>query len=560
MLLVDVLLIAALAVFIVVWWWQQCPARSAVLLATAAIALIVGLIAVLDDRWQAGAGGVVACIMLFALLLGRWRRKASRGLPFISGTLFVLLGAITVAVLVLFPVFPLTEPTGEYRVGVRTFQLRDASRLGVFRARADEPRRLLVRVWYPAADVANLKRRQYFSEQEAQTTARDRGASFGFPSLFTYLKHVRTNSYEDAPLLTGASRLPVIFYSHGYTSFLGQHTALMEDLASHGYVVFSVQHTFDSGSTVFPNGDVAPVDPAMIEDLRQAYAEGPPASQVRALTATALDDRLDGQLQNRVDAIGRGSRTVVQSAAVWVADRIFVHDQLQKETVPESIADIVAASDFASVGEMGMSFGGSTAGAVCMIDRRCASGVNLDGWDIHFTAFDAQIPVPFMMLHSDLGNFYRLVGASAAGELRSYNEFSYEKIAAAGARDDVYRLQLNGAQHSGLSDFSLFIRRPLRDSLFGKAPSRVLIGAQRELVRGFFDRHLRGMAGSFPQPQMAAYEGWVSRVDNTSLRGWWAAKTDAERSSIEGRIAEVGGAAAHAGAPPSVSATASNGF
>ena len=71
-----------------------------------------------------------------------------------------------------------------------------------------------------------------------------------------------------------------------------------------------------------------------------------------------------------------------------------LHDRLQQEAVPESVADIVAMSDLTRVGEMGMSFGGSTAGAVCMVDRRCAAGINLDGWDIHFNAFDADVPAP----------------------------------------------------------------------------------------------------------------------------------------------------------------------
>lgn len=556
MLFTDIVLVGALAVFVAAWLLRRFPARSIVLFVSALTALMAGVIGLVDDRWQTCVGVAAACIMLVALLVSRWRRKVSGGAPLVSGALFLLLGAAALAALVMFPVSPLPTPTGEHRVGVRTFELSDTSRLGVFHARADEPRRLLVRVWYPAADVANLKRRQYFSQQEAQTTARGAGTTLGFPRLFTYLKHVRTSSYEDAPLLARASRLPAILYSHGYTSFLGQHTTLMDDLASHGYVVFSVQHTFDSAATVFPNGDVLPVDPGMLEDLRTAQADGHDSPQIRALTAKSLDDRLAGHVQNRSRAIERSERTTVRSAATWVADRLFVHDRLQTGAVPANVADIVAGTDFSRVGEMGMSFGGSTSGAICMIDARCGAGVNLDGWDIHFTAFNADIPVPFLMLHSDLENFYRYVGAALDGELRSYNEFSYERIATAGSRADVYRLQLAGAQHAGLSDFSLFVRRPLRDALFGTAPADVLIGAQREVVRGFFDRYLRGATNGFPQLQMAAYEGWISRLDDSTLRGWWAAKTEAERASLEERIENVRRAANTAGAS-GMSSTAS---
>ncbi len=67
-----------------------------------------------------------------------------------------------------------------------------------------------------------------------------------------------------------------------------------------------------------------------------------------------------------------------RSLPIWLADRLFVHDRLQAGEVPPNVADLVAASDFSHVGEMGMSFGGSTTGAVCMVDKRCAAAVNLD--------------------------------------------------------------------------------------------------------------------------------------------------------------------------------------
>src|SRR5690606_37753809 len=149
----------------------------------------------------------------------------------------------------LFPVNPLPKPSGQYAVGVRAFEISDASRLGVFLAKPDEPRRLLVRVWYPAQDVSGLKPAPYFTEAETTSTARSLGGMVGFPEFFTYVSHVTTNSYPDAPLLEGATNLPTVFYSHGYTSFLQQNTVLMEELASHGYVVFSVQHTYDSSFT-----------------------------------------------------------------------------------------------------------------------------------------------------------------------------------------------------------------------------------------------------------------------------------------------------------------------
>jgi predicted dienelactone hydrolase len=348
------------------------------------------------------------------------------------------------------------------------------------------------------------------------------------------VKHVRTNSYEDAPLLPGAQRLPVILYSHGYTSFLSQNTALMEDLASHGYVVFSLQHTYDSSTTVFPNGDIAPADPELFK-AAPGPEEPEPRPQVQALIGKTLDERLEGYLRMREAAL-RGSGRLLRSGPVWLADRTFLHDQLQKGAVPPAVREIVAASALDRVGEMGMSFGGATAGTICLTDPRCAAGINLDGGDFPFQGFAVDMPVPFLMFHSDLANVYRGVGAKPQGRLHSFNEFSYESFPAAGTHANVYRTQLRGAQHLGLSDFSRFVRRPLRDPLFGTTPSKVLIGAQNDVVRGFFDRHLRGQPNGFPQAQLAAYAGWLSPVEGDGIRTWWAAKPESERLAIEARV------------------------
>src|SRR5690606_19441373 len=98
----------------------------------------------------------------------------------------------------------------------------------------------------------------------------------------------------------------------------------------------------------------------------------------------------------------------------------------------------------------------------------------------------------------------------------------------AGTRSDVLRVQLKGAQHLGLSDFSLFVRRPLRDPLFGTTPTKLMIGAQNAFVRGFFDRYLKGVASEFPAPEEKTYAGWVTPVaGGGEVQRWWAAKSEA---------------------------------
>lgn len=552
MTLVDVLLLAALAGFVAVWWLRGLRGRRALLWGLAGAALLLGLWGVIDDRWQDGVGALAALVFLAVLLVNHLRKAPQRtGRPWISGVLFGLLAVAALAAIWSFPVSALPRPGGPDPVGVRSFELDDASRPGVLLAKAGEPRRLLVRVWYPARAVEGAKPVRYFSEKEADTTATGLGALIGFPPFFTYAKHVTTHGFADAPLAAGPTRRPVVFYSHGYTSFLSQNTALMEHLASHGYIVFSVQHTYDSSPTVFPNGDVAPADPALAEmaKAKTAAEKAGEVAQRQALGGATLDARLDGYLRTRELAQAGTNDRLLKSGETWAADRIFVHDQLQRGAVPPAIREIAAAGDLTRVGEMGMSFGGATTGTVCMRDRRCAAGINLDGGDFPFQAFGAEIPVPFLMFHSDVAGIARQLKVPVPKTPRSFNEFSYETFATAGTRRDIYRVYLKGSAHLGISDFPLFMRRPARDPIFGTTPAKVAIGAQNDFVRGFFDKHLRGVARDYPRAELKRYRRWVAPLKVDEVRTWWASKSELERGRIMTRVLRARGPTPETAAP-----------
>ncbi|HOY78134.1 MAG TPA: hypothetical protein PLN33_10025 [Hyphomonadaceae bacterium] len=538
MILTDILLIAALAVFVIVWWVRAIPARRWILIASALAAIVIGVYGYIDDRWQDAGGAIVGAFFLLGLggvvLKNRLTRTdRTGGVPWLTGIPIAVGLAATVALIHEFPINPLPRPSGEYPVGVRTFEIDDTSRPGVFAAKPDEPRRLLVRVWYPAGDVSGLKPAPYFTPLETKSTAQSIGALVGFPPFFTYVRHVATNSYTDAPLLPGATNLPVIIYSHGYTSHLAQNTVLMEELASHGYIAYSIQHTYDSSSTAFPNGDVAPMDTTLVETA-SAGADRP--TQADALGGDTLDKRINGLLAYQEYALKVGSRIAAQSTKVWMADRLFLHDTLQKNP-PQAIAEIARAGNLAKVGELGMSFGGAIAGEICMYDTRCAAGVNMDGGNFPFSATNADEPVPFLMLHSDPSYLYRGydLPVPATGP-RSFNEFSYERIATAGSRPDVYRVSIRDTQHLGISDFSLFVGDTVKGAIFGDAPSATMVNAQNDFILGFLDKHMRGKASDYPAKELARFNGAVVSIPNGDLAPWWNAKPEAERAALEARI------------------------
>ena len=538
MILTDILLIAALAVFVIVWWVRAIPGRRWILIASALAAIAIGIYGYVDDRWQDIGGAFIGAVFLLGLGAVVLKNRITRtdrtgGVPWLSGIPIAIGLAATVALIHEFPINPLPKPSGEYAVGVRTFEIDDTSRPGVFAAKPDEPRRLLVRVWYPAGDVAGRQPAPYFTRAETNSTAQSLGALVGFPPFFTYVRHVTTNSYTDAPLLPGAANLPVVIYSHGYTSHLNQNTVLMEELASHGYIAYSIQHTYDSSSTAFPNGDVAPIDPKLFEVMSD---ESSRPSQEDAIGGDNLDKRLDALLSFQEYALKNGDRIAIQSTKVWMADRIFLHDTLQKSP-PDNVAEIARAGNLAKVGELGMSFGGAIAGELCMYDTRCAAGVNMDGGNFPFSATNANEPVPFLMLHSDTSYIYQQFDrpVPVTGP-RSFNEFSYERIATAGSRPDVYRIGIKNSRHLGISDFGLFVGDTVKAPLFGDAPGATMVSAQNAFILGFLDKHMRGKASDYPAKQLADFAGAVAVVPLSDVAPWWNAKPETERAALEARI------------------------
>lgn len=522
MLVTDILLIGALAILLVAWWWRALSSRSSILIAAAIFAVGIGLIGVMNDRWQAGVGAVVGVVFLLTLLINKLRNAKRRtGVPYISGTLFSLLALFAFLMIYWFPIRNLPAPTGEHAVGVRDFELVDSDRKGVLMAGPEDPRRLLVRVWYPAGDVDGFKRRNYYSKLEKDTSAEWLGGGVGLPWLLKYMVHAKTNSYDNAPLLAGADNLPTVIFSHGYMGIAGQNTVLMEELASHGYAVYSVQHTYESGATVFPDGSVAETDPNLIKDVLAGMSgDDITASTTEAFAGETFEKRLAGQISMREIATASGSRLVTKSGPMWVADRIFVHDALERGDAPDVVADIAAASNFQNTGQMGMSFGGSTTGAVCLVDRRCAAMVNLDGGDYH-TPVNVNMPAPFLVLSSDFQTMVAGMVGDENVDAHGPNNFFYERPETTNLREDVYRLKVNGSAHLGVTDLTWFMRRPLRNSLFGTVDDTAMLAIQNDFVRGFFDKHLKGVTNDFPNAEYTKHDKWVEPVETATLRKWW---------------------------------------
>nr|AKB95178.1 carboxylic ester hydrolase [uncultured bacterium] len=503
-------------------------------------AFVAAAIGVAQGRWQAAVGGSVALLMLLCLILRSRRTRAAKRRPWFTTLLFLLGSAIAYVPLYVLPVFDIPEPTGPHFIGVRTFELTDSDRLGVLDAASDQPRRMLVRAWYPAERTGKSPM-PYTTAAEQRVTFAGLATQIGMPSFFfSHLPLVRTNGYENVPVISSETPLPVVIFGHGYGSYLAQNTVLMEELASHGYLVISISHPYDAAPIKFSDGSVIetsnePSQEALDDQGRPIIRKG----QKELFVGETYDDRHQGLIDYQDELKSIDSR-MLRSAAAWLDDRMFVTEALAAGKVPSAVADVIAKGDFSRIAHVGMSFGGSTSAGAAYEDPRCVAAVNLDGGDYYFKSINQDIPVPLLMLHSDWRVFADIFGDGRPADLTfAFNDFSYERHAQAGQREDVYRLRVDNVQHIGISDYPLMLRQPLSGLLVGSIDPDAMMRIINDFVRGFLDRHLRELNNGFPETEFATHANDVVRHDATAVRHWWAAKTPIEAATLEQLLADT---------------------
>lgn len=540
MLISDTMMMLCLLAFCGGWFVGKGKPVPAWMWLVAVAALIAAAIGMMQGRWQAAIGGCLALLMLLCLV-GRTRRK-----KLVTGKAFVstigLIGATGAAYfpLYLMPVFELPKPSGPHPVGVCTFALDDLSRAGIMEAGDDETRRILLRAWYPAEQPGELKQ-PYASPAELDVTFAGLANQIGMPSFFfSHLKLVKSNSYENAKVLSGDTQLPVVFFSHGYLSYAAQNSVLMEMLASHGYLVIAVSHPYDAAPVLFPDGSVIrPPDDALKPTLNKDGTPVIPQSQNQFFAGATYDDRFNGMLDYFSELHEEDNR-LLRSAAVWRDDRLWVAETLAAGGAPLQVREVIERGDYSRLAHIGMSFGGSTAGALGYEDPRCVAAVNLDGGDYHHTPVNRDSPVPLLMFHSDWRYFGELFGDENPMDANyGFNDFSYESYAQAGQSEHVYRLRVNDVRHIGISDYPLMLRAPLSSMMVGSIEPNAMMEIINDFVLGFLDRHLRGVKIDFPQTQFAKHADHVVPHDASGVRNWWQGKTSDERASLENRLADA---------------------
>lgn len=403
--------------------------------------------------------------------------KASRWA--LAGALSGLLWWVpAIALPALLPVFELPEPTGSFAVGATSFHFVDVSREEAITSDPADKRELLVRVWYPADPPAGARTRPYW--EEAHTFGSALAGSIGMPAfLFDHLALVDTHSYGDAPLAADEPSYPVLVFSHGYyPGFASQNTVQMEELASHGYVVFSIAHSYETLVTVYPNGDIVHYS----EERGVAVdEEGRRTAAVMEQYEEATDDVVRQDLWRRYL---EASDLLQESISIWTDDTLFVMDELEK--LNSRNVRFAGRLDLSRLGIWGMSFGGATAGQVCLVDSRCRAGINLDGLQYGNLYDGGVVTQPFMIMYSDPNE--------------GMNDFMVDR-----ATNTTYRITVAGTMHFNFTDFSLFSRLFHYAGFLGSIDGQRMTNITSTYTLAFFDKHLKGKGAPLLEGETADY-------------------------------------------------------
>lgn len=385
----------------------------------------------------------------------------------------------------------LPKPTGPYGIGSARFSFVDSTRPEIFTPDPNDFREVAFRIWYPVLKTSCTKRVPYLEKADERKQSLPKGSPMT-PAFFDSLGRLWSNSYYDGVLAGDVPEFPVVIYSAAYGAGMDASTVLMEELASHGYVAVSVGHAFEMSHFIRSDGTLRTF-PLDNEELRARGMERAAATDLqRELNETADTARL----RNLVRAISDARPKTVLSLRTWVADIGFVIDRL---AAMNAAGPFKGRLDLGRIGVVGHSFGGAAAGEACLVDPRCRAGVNLDGLQLG-GLLDRPLGRPFMFVHHD--------NEGAANKLINLPFFG-------AAQDTCYMVMVRGTRHLSFSDVSLpvFARiTGLPKEALGPIDGLRALAVTNDLVRSFFDRHLRGLPAPLLEDASRAYPEIEIRV------------------------------------------------
>ncbi|GAB4489507.1 MAG: carboxylic ester hydrolase [Anaerolineales bacterium] len=323
-------------------------------------------------------------VTVFFWTLPAYLRARGEGEPLARPTGYKLLGLIaalglltvSTALPALLPVPSLPAPRGPYAIGTFTRLLVDQSRREIYSGQ-DEPRKLVMQVWYPAEPPAPEAKPTAWMP-EANIVAPEIAEYIGLPRFFlNHLAYAKSSAYENLAPAQEGGPYPVLVFVHGWNGFRQQTTFIMQELASHGYIVASLDLPYGARMVVFPDGSVARNNPQAL----------PPSSNLP---------------QDEYEAVAR--KLVEQ----WSADIDYTLNALEKMSVNPA-EPLNGLLNLDKIGIFGHSTGGGATIQFCGTDSRCTAGLTYDAFmrPVSVEVLENGTSQPFLYLFSELWPFAR---------------------------------------------------------------------------------------------------------------------------------------------------------
>lgn len=323
-------------------------------------------------------------VLVFFMSLPAFLRARGEGETLVRPTGTRLLGliaalgllAVSTALPALLPVPSVPAPRGPYYVGTFTRLLVDETRPEIY-SNKDEPRRLMMQVWYPA-QPPRLEAQPAAWMPDAKVVAPEIAEYIGLPRFFLdHLVYAKSSAYEGLPPARESGPYPLLVFIHGWNGFRQQGTFIMQELASQGYIVASLDLPYGARMVVFPDGSLARNNPAAL----------PPSSSLP---------------QDEYEAVAR------KLVSQWSADIDYALDVLEAMNA-DPTEPLHGLLDMDKVGIFGHSTGGGATIQFCGTDSRCKAGLTYDAFvrPVSMEVLENGTPQPFLYLFSELWPFER---------------------------------------------------------------------------------------------------------------------------------------------------------
>lgn len=363
---------------------------------------------------------------------------------------FITLGLILLIItfissILVFPMYNIPTPSGDYLVGTESYIIKDDSRNELYTEDLNDIRKIKIQAWYPTDTIEGYNQATWL--EDGTLVSRGLSKDIGLPFfVLDHTTNILSNSYHKAPLSDRLDTYPVVIMSHGWRGFRNLHTDFAEELASIGYFVIGIDHTYGSVATVFDSNDVAYVN----ED--------------------ALPDR-----QTTPDFLEYANQLVYTYAAD-ITTTINYLEELNSNMINSRFSNRL---DLTKIGLLGHSTGGGADVAVALDDERIDAIIGLDAWvePIKETKIDVGLMIPSLFIRSETWETgYNNITLNALIDNSTYPTLLY---------------QIDGTTHY---DFTMvYMYSPLTKYIgfSGTIDSGYLNLILKSMITSFFDRTLK---------------------------------------------------------------------